>query len=54
MLGLLNSHEREAGDWLKLIRDADPRYRVLGIKKPPLCRLSIIEVKWDGPSQTAD
>lgn len=50
MLEMANSHERETGDWLKLIHDADPRYRVLGVKRPPSSRLSIIEIKWEGSS----
>ena len=43
MMGFHNVKERDADDWAK-----DPRFKFLGIKRPPLSRLGIIIARWDG------
>ena len=48
MLMLLNSQERDAGQWLELFRRADPRFKYLGAKQPEGAQLAIIEVVWEG------
>ncbi|KAL9123433.1 MAG: hypothetical protein Q9187_000003 [Circinaria calcarea] len=48
MLELQNAKEREEGDWAQLFRDADPRFRFVGVKQPPFSKLGIIEAAWEG------
>jgi hypothetical protein len=45
---LTNGKEREANDWKALFAEADSRFRVLSIKKPPISSLGIIVVQWEG------
>lgn len=47
MKQLLNAKERNADDWIELFRKADPRFRLVQIKKPNLSKLSIIEFCWE-------
>jgi hypothetical protein len=51
MKQLFNAKERSADDWIKLFREADPRFRLVEIKKPHLSDLSIIEFCWQGSRQ---
>lgn len=46
MLELFNSKEREKDDWVRLLKEADPRFKLLDIKQPPRSKLSFIEVIW--------
>ncbi len=48
MKELLNAKERTSEDWKQLFNDADPRFRLIQIKKPPASELSIIEFAWEG------
>lgn len=52
MLEMLNAKEREAGDWEKLFTQADPGFRILGIKQPPGAKLGIIEAEWVGAEES--
>ncbi|MCJ1270219.1 hypothetical protein MMC22_010115 [Lobaria immixta] len=47
MKQLLNAKERNADDWIELFRKADPRFRLVQIKKPHFSKLSIIEFCWE-------
>ncbi|KAJ6129319.1 S-adenosyl-L-methionine-dependent methyltransferase, partial [Penicillium capsulatum] len=47
MLGLQNGQERTRGDWVSLLRDADPRFKLTRITKPDKSYLAIIEVTWE-------
>lgn len=47
MKELLNAKERTSEDWKQLFHDADPRFKLLQIKKPPASELSIIEFSWE-------
>ena len=46
MLETVNGKEREAQDWYDLLGSVDPRFRIVGIKKPLQSRMSFIEVMW--------
>ena len=48
MLEMLNAKEMEAADWEELFNEADPGFRILGIKQPPAAKLDIIEAEWVG------
>ena len=45
-----NGKERDADDWAKLFKVADPCFRLTRIKTPSYSMLSIIEATWDGPT----
>jgi hypothetical protein len=45
---LTNGKEREENDWKALFAEADSRFRVLSIGKPPFSSLGIIVVQWEG------
>lgn len=51
MMSVINAREREEQDWAELFRHADPRFKFLGVTKPPKCRMYQIEAVWEG--QTA-
>ena len=42
-----NSRERDADDWADLLRVADPRFKLKGIKCSPGSILSVIEIVWE-------
>lgn len=46
MLGLQNGQERTQNDWVALLRDADPQFKLTRVVKPPKSYLAIIEVTW--------
>jgi hypothetical protein len=48
MKELLNAKERTSEDWKQLFHDADPRFKLSQIKKPPASELSIVEFTWEG------
>ena len=48
MLELFNSKERDADDWVGLLRQADERFRLVDIKRPLRSKLSFIEISWEG------
>jgi len=48
MLTLLNARERTAGDFEDLFKNADARFKFLGVTRPKGCRMSIIEAIWEG------
>jgi hypothetical protein len=41
-----NAKERDEGDWRALLKKADKRFRVVGIKVPEGSMLQIIDVQW--------
>lgn len=45
---LTNGKEREANDWKALFAEADSRFQVLSIEKPPVSSLGIIVAQWEG------
>jgi hypothetical protein len=45
---MTNGKEREANDWKALFAEADSRFRVLSIEKPPMSSLGIVVVQWEG------
>lgn len=45
---LTNGKEREARDWQMLFAEADSRFKVLSITKPPMSSLGIIVAQWEG------
>ena len=47
MKQLLNAKERSADDWIQLFHDADSRFQLVQISKPPQSSLSIIEFRWE-------
>ena len=51
MLEMLNAKERERADWEKLFNEADPGFRILGIKQPPAAKLGIVEAEWAGAEE---
>ena len=48
MLELHNGKERDRDDWIELLRRADARFRLIGIKQPAGSTLAILEVGWQG------
>ncbi|KAL2349851.1 O-methyltransferase [Cryomyces antarcticus] len=46
MLELLNARERDVHDWDDLFRQADPRFKFLGVKRPEGSRMYTIEALW--------
>jgi hypothetical protein len=47
MLQVQNSRERERGDWETLFREADPRFKFLGVEQPRGSKLALIEARWE-------
>ena len=47
MLQIQNSRERETQDWEDLFKDADPRFKFLGIQQPQGSKLAIIQAIWE-------
>ena len=47
---MANSKERDRQDWIELLKQADPRFTLIGIQTPPKSELSMVEVMWEGPS----
>ncbi|KAK7182251.1 hypothetical protein DPSP01_006969 [Paraphaeosphaeria sporulosa] len=45
---LTNGKEREANDWKALFAEADSRFQILSIEKPPVSSLGIIVAQWEG------
>ena len=50
MLAMANSKERDRQDWIELLKEADPRFKLIGIQTPPKSELSMVEVIWEGAS----
>ena len=46
MLQLLNSQQRDADEFKELLAKADPRFRLVEIRKPPGGMQSIVEIMW--------
>ncbi|KAE8382378.1 S-adenosyl-L-methionine-dependent methyltransferase [Aspergillus bertholletiae] len=44
-----NARERDAETWRELFKEADERFRVVGITVPAGARMAIIEADWMGP-----
>ena len=44
MFTMLNSQERSADEWARLVAAADPRLQIASIQKPPGSDDSVIEV----------
>lgn len=47
-MAMLNSRERGRDDWAELFREADDRFRFLGVQNPPSSQMSFIEASWEG------
>ena len=47
MMTLFNGREREKSDWIKLLQDADPRFKLIDAKDPALGTLGMIHAVWD-------
>ncbi|KAJ5280911.1 Sterigmatocystin 8-O-methyltransferase [Penicillium angulare] len=47
MLVLLNARERDEAMWRTLLRDADPRFKWVGVEKPAGSTLAVIEAVWE-------
>ncbi|UDD63752.1 hypothetical protein AFCA_011013 [Aspergillus flavus] len=47
MLQLLNSRERDEAQWRGLLREADGRFRWLGVRRAEGSALAVVEVVWD-------
>ncbi|KAL4962937.1 S-adenosyl-L-methionine-dependent methyltransferase [Aspergillus stella-maris] len=45
MMQMFNSKERELGEWVALLGEADERLRLVGVKKPFGSALSVLEVR---------
>ncbi|KAL4796326.1 S-adenosyl-L-methionine-dependent methyltransferase [Aspergillus venezuelensis] len=45
MMQMFNSKERELGEWMALLGEADGRLRLVGVKKPFGSALSVLEVR---------
>ena len=43
-----NAKEREVGDWIALLAQADPRFKFKNVIMPPGSKLGIIEAQWEG------
>ena len=48
MMSLLNAGERDAGEWMALFKNADPRFHMESITTSGGSNLAIIEVVWTG------
>ena len=46
MMALFNAREREKDDWIRLLRDADERFRVISAKRQEVGTMGIILVEW--------
>ncbi|KAI0883766.1 S-adenosyl-L-methionine-dependent methyltransferase [Annulohypoxylon maeteangense] len=46
MMQLLNAQERDEKQWRELLAKADPRFRWIGVTRPPGSALAIIEASW--------
>lgn len=47
MMEFHNAKERDLDDWVALFSDADPRFKLLGVKRPARSNLGIIEITWE-------
>ena len=54
MKELLNAKERTSKDWKQLFHDADPRFKLVSIKKPPASELSIVVFSWEGEAPSTN
>jgi len=48
MLAGFSGREREASDWEELFKQADPRYKFLGVSPTPRSKMWLIEAEWTG------
>ena len=48
MMAMLNARERGRHDWAELFREADERFRFLGVQDPPGSQMAFIEAAWQG------
>jgi len=48
MTEIQNSHEREVGDWERLLKSADSRFKFLEAKQPPGSTLWLVVAEWKG------
>jgi len=54
MLQVQNSREREHQDWGHLFKEADPRFKFLGVQQPPGSKLAFIEAGWEPADMAAE
>ena len=47
MMTLFNAREREKIDWIRLLRDTDPRFKFVDAKKPGVGTMGVIQAVWD-------
>ena len=50
MMAILNAKERGRDDWADLYREADTRFRFIGVKtkNAPGAQMSFMEASWEG------
>ncbi|KAF2864873.1 O-methyltransferase-domain-containing protein [Massariosphaeria phaeospora] len=48
MKACFNAKERDVHDWTSLLREADERFVVAGVKRPEGSQLQIVDVAWSG------
>ena len=46
MLCLFNAPERSLHDWKELLRAADTRFSLVGVREPKGSALGLLEVEW--------
>ena len=51
MLQLMDGAERDLTQWESLLREADPRLRILGVSRPEGSLLSLLDVRLDGKGE---
>lgn len=47
MLEFHNAKERDKNDWAQLFREADPKFKFVGVKQPEFSNMGIIEAVWE-------
>ena len=53
MLSILNARERDADEWQSLFKEADPRFRFLGVKRSKGSSFAIMEAIWNPKKEHA-
>lgn len=48
MMTLFNAREREEDDWIRLLKDADERFRFIEAKKLDVGTMGLVVVIWEG------
>jgi hypothetical protein len=48
MMTLFNAREREEEDWIRLLKDADERFKFVQAKKPNVGTMGVVIAIWKG------